>query len=152
MLDFIYFCFNIVSPHGVLGCYQKRFSFSLLRLSFLNHVWIFLWDFTCFSLEMAIQLFSFPFLFSGHFCSVDACVVCIVFGHWNLFFFFYVIESIFNTGKSSSSLFWTHIVCLHCCLLLVVSVADLWIGWIPIVWAVPDDFDTSIWEWVKDSK
>ena len=49
---------------------------------------------------MSIQLFFFPFLFSGDFCSVDACVVCIVSGGCN---------------QSSSDAFF-------CSLLVVVSI------------------------------
>ena len=40
-------------------------------------------DFARLSLEMSIQLFFFPFLFSGYFCSVDAGVVSIVSGDCN---------------------------------------------------------------------
>ena len=32
---------------------------------------------------MSIQLFFFSFLFSGYFCSLDTCEVCIVYGRWN---------------------------------------------------------------------
>ena len=42
-----------------------------------------MWDFTCLSLEISIELFSFPFLFSGYFYSVDVYVVCIVSGGCN---------------------------------------------------------------------
>ena len=37
-----------------------------------------MWDFVCLSLEMSIELFFFPLVFSGYFCSVDACAVCIL--------------------------------------------------------------------------
>ena len=76
LLRLIYSCFNIVDFYDViLCCYQKWFCFSLkVSLSQLCPR-LFVWDFVCLSLE----LFSFPFLFSAYFCSVDDCVVCIVF-------------------------------------------------------------------------
>ena len=54
----------------------SRDSISLLKFPFLSHVQ----EFTSLSLEISIELFSYPFLFSGYFCSVDACVVCIFSG------------------------------------------------------------------------
>ena len=36
------------------------------------------WDVAYLSLEISIELFFFPFWFSGYFRSVDVCVVCIV--------------------------------------------------------------------------
>ena len=72
------------SHYSVVLCgFQKRFSFShkvslsLPCLSFL------VWDFACLLLVMSIELFFFPFLIPGYFCSVDACVVCIVSGRCN---------------------------------------------------------------------
>ena len=38
---------------------------------------LFVWNFACLSLEISIQLFFFPFLFSCFYCSVDNWVVCI---------------------------------------------------------------------------
>ena len=58
----------------ILCCYQKKFSFSLKVSLSLPCSSFLVWDFTCLSLEMSIKLFFFPFLFSGYFCSVDACV------------------------------------------------------------------------------
>ena len=82
----VYFCFDIVSPYRVaLCCYQKRFTFSHeVSLSLLVQV------FSCEIslirlLEVCIQLFFLPILFSGYFCSVDAFVVCIVTGRYNRF-------------------------------------------------------------------
>ena len=83
LLRLVYLYF--VSPYGVgfFCCNQKGFSFSLkvflsqLCPSFLE------FDFACLSLEMSIQLFFFLFLFSSYVCSVDACVVRIVFGICN---------------------------------------------------------------------
>ena len=49
-------------------------SVSLLRFPFLSHIHVFL------LLKTSIDLFSFPFLFSGYFHSVDPCVVSIVSG------------------------------------------------------------------------
>ena len=42
-----------------------------------------MWDAACLLLEMAVELFFFPFLFPVYFCSVDACVVSIVSGNCN---------------------------------------------------------------------
>ena len=58
------FCFDLVSPYGVvLSCYQKRFTFSLLRLLFLSHVQVFLSEI---SLVCCLKC---PYnCFSSHFC------------------------------------------------------------------------------------
>ena len=45
---------------------------------FLCYVQVFCVRFVCLSLEMPINLFLFPFLLSGYFSLIDACVVCIV--------------------------------------------------------------------------
>ena len=78
---------TLISPYGiVLHYYQKRFHF-FLEISLSKPCSSFLvWDFTCLSLEMSLQLFFFPFLFPGYFCSVDACVVWIISGDCNLSF------------------------------------------------------------------
>ena len=75
---------SILGTYGVvLSSYQERFSFSLqdylsyLCPSFLG------WKFAWFSLEISIQLLLLPILFSAYFCSIDACVVCIVSGRCN---------------------------------------------------------------------
>ena len=82
----------------------RRDLVSLLRFSFLCYVHV-----ACSSLNMSIQLFFFPFLFSGYFCSIDPCVVSTVSGGCNqssLVIFYVVFESlyrcinaIFNAGK-----------------------------------------------------
>ena len=93
----------------------RKDSVSLLRFPFLS--------FASLSLQVSIQLFFFPFLFSGYFCSVDECVVNIVSVGCNQSFFalFYVvfellyrcIDGIFNAGESCSSFFSWHIqICL----------------------------------------
>ena len=53
---------------------------------------LFVWDFACLSLEISIQLFFIPFLFSTC-CSVYPYALCSVFGHYNKSFFalFYVL-------------------------------------------------------------
>ena len=45
----------------------RRDSVSLLRFPFL------VWDVTCSSLKTSIELFFFPFLFSGYFCYCSSC-------------------------------------------------------------------------------
>ena len=78
---FVYFCFHIVLI--VLCCSQEIFNFSLMVSLSYPCPSFFIWDFSCLSLQMTIQLFNFLFLFPGNFCSVDACVICIVSGGCN---------------------------------------------------------------------
>ena len=66
--------------------------------------------FACFSLEMSIHLFFFPFLFSGYFCSVGICVVCIDSSGCNQF---------------SSALFCVMFSLLHRCIDAIFSVLFL---------------------------
>ena len=83
-----------------------------------------MWNIACLSLEISIQLFFFPFLFSSYCCFVDPCVICVVSGRCNSYFFalFYVIfklsnrciDTIFNAGKFSSSFFSWHCWVCHC--------------------------------------
>ena len=99
----------------------RRYLISLLRHLFLRHFQVFSCEISLsLTPEMSLQLFFFPFLFSGSFCSLDACIVCIVPGGWNqsssALFFYVVLESfyrfivaILNAGKSSSSFFSWHI-------------------------------------------
>ena len=78
-----------------------------------------MWDFTCLSFEISVELFFFPFLFSNHFCSVDACVAYIVYGRCNssslaLFYEVFLslyrcIDVILNVGKSSYYFFTWHL-------------------------------------------
>ena len=91
----------------------RRNSVSLLRFPLL--IPIQLYPSACLSLEISIELFFFPFLFSGYFCSVDACVDCIVSNHciqssfalsYVVFLLLYrCINAILNADKSSSSFF-----------------------------------------------
>ena len=84
---------------------------------------------------MSIQLFSVLFLFSGYFCSVDACVVCIVSDGCNqsssslvyvIFESLYqCIDAIKNDGDSFF-FFLTYIVC-PCCLWHVRPYASSWV-------------------------
>ena len=74
-------------------------------------------NFVCVSIEVSIELFSFPCLFSGYFCAADACFDLIasdggnksssIHGYviWEVLY--RCIDAIFNAGKSSS--FLTHI-------------------------------------------
>ena len=74
----------------------------------------FAWEFTCLSLELSIQLFLFPFLFSWYCCSVYPCVDCAVSDCCNQSFFalFYVVFDLSYRciDAISSVLFWTHVV------------------------------------------
>ena len=54
----------------------RRDSASLLRVPFLSHVQVFSWDFTYLLLKMSMQLFLFPFLFSGFLCSCLCGLYC----------------------------------------------------------------------------
>ena len=56
----------------------RRDPVSLLRFPFLSYVQVFSYEISCLSLKMSIELLFFPFLFSGHFCSVDTYAACIV--------------------------------------------------------------------------
>ena len=92
-----------------------RFSFSLKASLSQPYPSFHEGVFACLMLEISIQLFFLNFLFSGYFCSVDACVVCIVSGHCNrsssaflngVFEFLYrCIDAIINAGEPSSYFF-----------------------------------------------
>ena len=94
----------------------RRDSVSLLTFPFLSHVQVFSWKilFDC--------LLKCPYsCFSSYFCSVDACVVCIVSGHCNQSssVFFNVLFKFWHQcylecwGVLFPLLFLTHIFCLH---------------------------------------
>ena len=82
-----------------------------------------MWDFVNLTLEMSMQLFFFPFSSFSYFCSFDVCAVCIVSGGCNQSYpvliyvvfksLFRCIDAILNSGKSFSSFFLTHTVCLR---------------------------------------
>ena len=77
-----------------------------------------MWDFTCLSLEMSIQLFFFIFLFSGYFCSLDVWVVPIISSGCNQSSpsFFFMSSSSFCISSSMLSsllLFLSHTFCLY---------------------------------------
>ena len=88
----IYICYFVASclfllwhsPYGVvLCCYPKKFNFSPKFSLFLA-----MSTFSCVRFRLFVTwnihtVFFLPLLYSGYFCSVDACVVCIVSGHWN---------------------------------------------------------------------
>ena len=81
-LGLVYFCFNVVS---------LKVSFSYPCLCLL------VWDLTCLSLEISVQLIFFPFLFSNNCSFIDPCVVCVISGRCNYssfpLFFNVVFES-----------------------------------------------------------
>ena len=78
-----YFSFDIV-PIALFWAPIRRHLVSLFNFPILSYIQVFSCEtFACLSLKISIQLSFFPFLFSGYFCSVDACVVCIVFGRCN---------------------------------------------------------------------
>ena len=57
----------------------RRDSASLLRFPYSQPFpSILAWDLACLSLDMPIQLFFFPSMFSGYFCSVDACDILLL--------------------------------------------------------------------------
>ena len=105
----------------------RRDAVFLLRFPFLSHVQVFSCEM---SFVISIELFSFPFLFSDYFCSVDPRVVCIVFDGCNQSssaLFNVVFESFhqcINGIKSSSSFFSWHIQLLL--LLLLLLFLALW--------------------------
>ena len=70
----IYFCFNIVRPHGiVLCCSEKRFSFSLI----LSHVQVFSCDISL------ICSLKYPYsCFSPHFCFLVIVLWILVLYSW----------------------------------------------------------------------
>ena len=78
-----------------------------------------MWDIACKSFKMFVELFSFPFLFSGYFHSINPHVVSIVSGGSNQLssMFSYLVfkllyqcvNAVFNASKSSSSFFSWHI-------------------------------------------
>ena len=76
----------------------RKDSVSLLRFLCLVK------DFACLTLEISIQLFFFPFLFSDYFCSVDACLICIVSDHCNQSFSIILLLWEFFTPASADGL------------------------------------------------
>ena len=70
---------------GMVHCDQKRFSLSSVSVS--------LKFFTCEILPVCRLKYPYScfssYFFSGYFCSVDACVVCIV--SWHCYQFFSVL-------------------------------------------------------------
>ena len=70
---------------------------------------------------MTVHLFYFQFLFSGHFCSVDPCVVLFLVAEMNFFSLsneafersYRGIDAIFNASESSSSFFSCHILSVY---------------------------------------
>ena len=97
----------------------RRDCFSFKVSLYKTFPCFFMWDFVCFSLEMFIELLSFPFFFSVYFCSVNDCVVCIVSNGCNQSsstFAYVVFESLYRyinaflrAGESSFSFSW-HII------------------------------------------
>ena len=82
-----------------------------------------MWDVIYWSLKTSIECFFFPLLFSSYFRSANPRAVSFVFGGFNQSsaVLFYVvlqllyrsINYLFIAGKSSSFLFFWHIVCQH---------------------------------------
>ena len=68
---------SLTSFHAAI----RRDSISLLRFPFFSYFQVFSREIplNC-SFLVSNQLFFLPFLFSGYFCSVDTCIVCIVDG------------------------------------------------------------------------
>ena len=105
----------------VLFCVAiRRNSDSLLRFHFLSHVHVFSW----LSLEMYIQLFFFPFLFSSYCCSEDPCVdyfvsvrcnqSCLLFFSCSLRYVSSIYQRCLKCWRVHFLLlFLTHLVCLH---------------------------------------
>ena len=75
-----------------------------------------MWDFACLSPKISLQTFFFPFLFSSYHCSVNHCIVCVVYGRCNSSLFdlcYIVFESSYRCNKPIFLLlFLTHIVCV----------------------------------------
>ena len=67
------------------------------RPSFL--VWNLIW----LLLEISIELFFFPFLFSAYFCSVDACTIYMLYSHIQIH------AEHYDTMKTSDTVFWKNI-------------------------------------------
>ena len=84
MLRLLRFCFDIVLM--ALFCTAIRWDqLSLLRFPFLAML-----KFSCVGFRLFdawnLHLFFFPFLYSGYFWFVDACIICMVSGGHNQFF------------------------------------------------------------------
>ena len=100
------------------------------------------WDLACLSLEISIQLFFSPFLFSSYCCSVDPCVMCVVSGcliDLSLIFFIKSSCRCINLSTLSSTLlsplfllFW-HIVYQ----LRDVQLSSIFLSFALFVWVPP---------------
>ena len=78
------FFFNIMGPYSiVLNCYQKD-SVSLVRFTFLSHGQVLSHEISfVLYLKYPNNCFYSNVLFSSYCCSVDYCLVCIVFPRCN---------------------------------------------------------------------
>ena len=77
----------------------RRDSVSVLKFPFLSHFQVFLWEIllVC-HLKCPYSLFYFPVLFSGYFCSVDACIVSIYY----LYYYYYSFWVFFTPELADS--------------------------------------------------
>ena len=88
----------------------RKDSVSLSGLHFLSHVQLL--SFACLSLRISVQLFFFSFVYSGYFCSVDACIISGLCNQTSSAFSNLILELFFfkmKSGESSSSFFPWHL-------------------------------------------